>query len=172
MLIRLKLFLSIVPLLFFFAWFLFDDGDEQYNTKDQNTNLSLSLQSVGVSTMSLNITPEDSLVPFTFELTQNDSTVQMFLLQSDTLLKETGLEPNTRYTYQGYWRSGENRYGESDTLTVTTLDTTSHNFSWEVISLHTASLAQTNEWYDVDIIDENNIWVVGMVDTDTAHYKV
>ena len=104
-----------ICILFFSSCFLFED--------EQNTNFTLSLHSAGVTTVNLNISPEDSLAQFTFELTRDDSTVQTLSLQSDTLLKDTGLNPNTSYTYKGYWKNGIERIGESETLIVTTMDT-------------------------------------------------
>ena len=141
-------------ILFFSSCFLFEDDNDE-----QNTNLTLSLHSAGVTTVNLNISPEDSLAEFTFELTRDDSTVQTLSLQSDTLIKDTGLNPNTSYTYKGYWKNGTERIGESDSLTVSTMDTTSHNFTWEIdtIGIYGSYLN------DVAIIDENNIWVVGMI---------
>ena len=145
--------------LFFSSCFLFED--------EQNTNLTLSLHSAGVTTVNLNISPEDSLAQFTFELTRDDSTVQTLSLQSDTLLKDTGLNPNTSYTYKGYWKNGTERIGESETLTVTTMDTTSHNFTWVIDTLGEFG----SYLYDVTTIDENNIWVVGQIYTDGTYYN-
>jgi hypothetical protein len=147
-------------LLLFSSCFLFEDKD------NQNTNLTLSLHSAGVTTVNLNISPEDSLAEFTFELTRDDSTVQILSLQSDTIIKDTGLNPNTSYTYKGYWKNGTERIGESETLTVTTMDTTSHNFTWEIITLGNGGTLR-----DVWIIDENDIWVVGDIITDSMEYN-
>lgn len=45
-------------------------------------------------------------------------------------------------------------------------DTTSHNFTWEIDTLGISGTLR-----DVQIIDENNIWVVGEIETDTATYN-
>ncbi len=45
-------------------------------------------------------------------------------------------------------------------------DTTSHNFTWEIDTLGISGSLR-----DVQIIDENNIWVVGEIETDTATYN-
>ena len=154
-----------ILLLFFSSCFLFEDEKDK---DKQNTNLTLSLHSAGVTTVNLNVNPEDSLAQFTFELTRDDSTVQTLSIQSDTLIKDTGLNPNTTYTYKGYWINGTERIGESETLTVTTMDTTSHNFTWEIDTLGIYGSYLNDVW----IVDENNIWVVGLIvlpDPDSSH---
>jgi len=150
-------------LLFFSACFLFEDEDE-----NQNTHLTLSEGAIGVTTVRLKVEPEDSLAEFTFELTRDDSTVQTLSLQSDTLIKDTGLNPNTSYTYTGYWMDGTKRIGESNTLTLTTMDTTSHNFTWEIDTLGEYGSYLNDVW----IVDENDIWVVGNIETDCMEYNM
>ena len=142
--------------------FLFEDEQD-----DQNTNLTISLHSAGVTTVNLNVHPEDSLAQFTFELTRDDSIVQTLSVLSDTIIKDTGLNPNTSYIYKGYWLNGTKRIGESDTLTVTTMDTTSHNFTWEIYTLGNGGTLR-----DVWIVDENDIWVVGDIITDSMEYNM
>ncbi|MBL7013439.1 MAG: hypothetical protein ISR83_03385 [Candidatus Marinimicrobia bacterium] len=140
-------------LLLFSACFLFEEEDE-----NQNTNLTLSEGAIGVTTVRLHVEPEDSLAQFTFELTRDDSIVQTLSLQSDTLIKDTGLNPNTSYTYTGYWMDGTKRIGESNTLTLTTMDTTSHNFvNWIFDTLGVYG----SEIQDVHIVNENDIYIVG-----------
>ena len=46
------------------------------------------------------------------------------------------------------------------------MDTTSHNFTWDIDTLGISGTLR-----DVQIIDENNIWVVGEIETDTATYN-
>ena len=153
-----------IVLLLFSSCFLFEEDEKD----EQNTNLTLSLHSAGVTTVNLNVSPEDSLAEFTFELTRDDSTVQTLSIQSDTLIKDTGLNPNTSYTYKGYWLYGTERISESDSLTVTTMDTTSHNFTWEIDTLGAGGSYLKDVW----IVDENNIWAVGNIETDSGWYNL
>jgi len=44
-------------------------------------------------------------------------------------------------------------------ITITTLPTTSHNFTWQTFTFG----ERTSALYDVAIIDENNIWAVGEI---------
>jgi len=52
-------------------------------------------------------------------------------------------------------------------LTECCLDTTSHDFTWEIDTLGDYG----SYLKDVAIIDENNIWVVGMIKTDSDDYN-
>ena len=122
----------------FTSCFLFEDEQDE----PENTNLTLSLHSAGATTLNLNVHPEDTLALFTFELTRDDSTVQTLSVLSDTIIKDNDLNPNTSYIYKGYWLNGTKRIGATDTLTVTTMDTTIRNFTWEIdtLGIHISNL--------------------------------
>jgi len=124
---------------------------------DINTNIVLQHRAIAVTEIKLNIIPEDSLADFTMELTRNDSTVQTLSIHSDTILKDTGLQANVSYTYKVYWMDGTERIGESNALTVTTMDTTSHNFTWQIDTLGRYGSVIEDVW----VVNENDIWVVG-----------
>ena len=81
---------------------------------------------------------------------------------SDTTFTDHGLTPGTQYTYQALWLEDGIAVDSSLNATAQTMDTTSHNFVWEFDTLGIWGSAL----YDVAIIDENNIWVVGEIKTD------
>ena len=54
----------------------------------------------------------------------------------------------------------------ADDSTACCWDTTSHNFTWEIDTLGISGTLR-----DVQIIDENNIWVVGEIETDSTEYN-
>jgi hypothetical protein len=56
----------------------------------------------------------------------------------------------------------------SDPVAVTTLDTTSHDFTWTVETLGDAG----SYLNDVAIVDENNIYVVGEIRSDSGWYNI
>ncbi len=80
-----------------------------------------------------------------------------FLAATDTVLFVDRLAPNTTYTVKGIILDTLQTAKE---LKVTTLPTTSHNFTWQTFTFgeHSSSVL-----YDVAIIDENNIWAVGEI---------
>ena len=53
-----------------------------------------------------------------------------------------------------------------DDSTICCWDTTSHNFTWKIDTLGISGSLR-----DVQIIDENNIWVVGEFETDSVEYN-
>jgi len=87
--------------------------------------------------------------------------------QKDTLIMDNGLNPATTYNFKAYWMDGLVRKDSSDLVTVTTGDTTSHNFIWEIDTLGSSG----SYLNDVAIINENDIWVVGNIETDSMQYN-
>jgi hypothetical protein len=82
-------------------------------------------------------------------------------------LRDTGLEPNASYNYHiGYLKEGKAK-DRSQAVSITTLDTTSHDFSWTVETLGDYG----SYLNDVAIVDENNIWVVGYITLGDSIYN-
>ncbi len=99
--------------------------------------------------------PEISL-PKSFTLTENgEEKGSVTLDKSDTTIIIENLLPKKSYKYQL-----KNTEHKSNQTEITTLDTTSHNFTWQTFEFgeHGHSVL-----YDVAIIDENNIWAVGEI---------
>ena len=131
--------------------------------------LTLELDDVSCTEAWLQLTTKDLELPAELTLKQynptGDSVAQVFNLSSlDTLLYIDSLLPNQTYNYQlsGIWHpvSGNQQQVSSNKLTSTTMDTTSHNFTWQTFTFgeHSNSILR-----DVAIIDENNIWAVGEI---------
>ena len=80
-----------------------------------------------------------------------------FLTATDTVLFVDSLAPNTTYTVKGIILDTLQTAKE---LKVTTLPTTSHNFTWQTFEFGEHS---SSALHDVAIIDENNIWAVGEI---------
>ena len=80
-----------------------------------------------------------------------------FLAATDTILFVDSLTPNTTYTVKGIILDTLQTAKE---LKVTTLPTTSHNFTWQTFEFGDYN---PSALMDVTIIDENNIWAVGKI---------
>ena len=82
---------------------------------------------------------------------------------------DAGLEPGRSYSYTAYRQSVYNTalIDSSAPVTLTTLDTTSHDFTWTIDTLGSYG----SYFNDVAIIDENNIWAVGIIETDSGEYN-
>jgi hypothetical protein len=82
-------------------------------------------------------------------------------------LRDTGLKPNASYNYHiGYLKEGKAK-DRSQVVNITTLDTTSHDFTWTVETLGDYG----SYLNDVAIVDENNIWVVGYITLGDSIYN-
>ncbi|MBU2508613.1 MAG: glucosyl transferase, partial [Bacteroidetes bacterium] len=77
--------------------------------------------------------------------------------KADTLFFDEGLLPSKTYNYKA--KLG----GFTAMAEAVTMDTTSHNFSWETFTF--GGQGGSSALYDVAIIDENNIWAVGEIHT-------
>jgi hypothetical protein len=78
----------------------------------------------------------------------------------DTTIIDDSLLPNKTYKYRAILTDNGKIVNTSSELTVTTMDTTSHNFTWQTFTFgeHSSSVL-----YDVAIINENSIWAVGEI---------
>lgn len=91
---------------------------------------------------------------------KNDKIIQTIRLgQSDSLFYFDNLQPNTNYKFDAVTYD-DGKEIKSNPVTFTTLDTTSHNFTWQTFEFGQHS---SSTFYDVSIIDENNIWAVGEI---------
>ena len=95
---------------------------------------------------------------------REDSLIYSFNTNSiDTVLYDEGLLPNQSYKYKltiQHPLANGNNSAVNKELTLQTMDTTSHNFTWQTFTFgqHSSSVL-----YDVAIINENNIWAVGEI---------
>jgi hypothetical protein len=95
-----------------------------------------------------------------------DSVSQMInVISKDTLLYIDSLKPNQTYRYNVTckWnpKPDSQRQAASNKITVKTMDTTSHNFTFEMFTF--GGQIGSSVLYDVAIINENNIWAVGEI---------
>jgi hypothetical protein len=86
---------------------------------------------------------------------------------ADTVVRDASLRPGNPYRYRAYWLKNSDFADSSALLTLTTMDTTSHNFTWVIDTLGNYG----SYLNDVAIIDENNIWVVGNIETDSGEFN-
>lgn len=91
---------------------------------------------------------------------------QISLSGTDNIIYNDSLKPSTTYTYQ---LIGIQDQSASNEVTALTMDTTSHDFSWETFTF--GGQGGSSALYDVAIIDENNIWAVGEIYTAEDKYN-
>jgi hypothetical protein len=121
-------------------------------------SISLTVEDASCTEAWLKLTTTNFPLPTSVVLKQNDATrTTINLITPDTLLYIDSLLPKQTYTFQV---SSTQHQVSSNQATTTTLDTTSHNFTWQTFTFgeHTSSVL-----YDVAVINENNIWAVGEI---------
>ncbi|MEJ2636543.1 MAG: hypothetical protein P8184_14775, partial [Calditrichia bacterium] len=84
----------------------------------------------------------------------------------DTLLYDTGLLPSRQYSYRASLLRNNNLLKENALCSITTLNTTSHEFEWEVIEF--PSPYGSGMLFDAAVINENDIWACGEIYSDST----
>jgi hypothetical protein len=133
-----------------------------------DTTIHLEVLSTFTTTARLHISVADTSAEWTFGLTRNgEDVLTATVYNSDTTFTDYGLNPGTEYTYQARWLEDGIAVDTSLNVTAQTMDTTSHNFTWVIDTLGEYGSVLKDVW----IVDDNNIWVVGKIETDTATYN-
>ncbi|MBE0538620.1 MAG: glucosyl transferase [Ignavibacterium sp.] len=124
--------------------------------------LLLKLEDVSCSEAWLQLSTNNIQLPATINLLKNNTVAQTFSLSTqDSLLYIDSLLPNQNYSFQvSSILSATGGQVSSNKLAATTLDTTSHNFTWQTFEFGQHS---SSTLYDVAIINENDIWAVGEI---------
>jgi hypothetical protein len=122
-------------------------------TEPTKQNLELGFEDASCTEVWLKVTGE---IGSEITLNRDNKEVQKFTLSSSPqTIRNDSLNPNTTYNY----RITSN--GEESTAEAVTLDTTSHNFTWQTWTF--GGQAGSCTLYDVAIINENDIWAVGEI---------
>lgn len=89
----------------------------------------------------------------------DDKEVKTFYFKGDTTIIDEGLQPNTEYSYLIFGKSYDK---SSNTVTVVTMDTTSHEFTWEMYTLGDG-IGGPSRLNDVAIINDTLAYAVGEI---------
>src|SRR5690606_31221708 len=130
------------------------------NTTDPplEPELKLELEDVSCTEAWITLTTTNLQLPTTLELKLDNQTRSIInLIKSDTLLYIDSLLPNNNYRFHSVIQSSNHTSNE---ISVTTLDTTSHNFTFETWTFGDIG---SSVLFDVAIISEDNIWCVGEI---------
>jgi hypothetical protein len=127
--------------------------------------LTLSAEYVGVTEADLRLQTKNNEANTQYQLFRDDSLISDgALIQAETLISDTLLLPAHHYSYQAFLIKDEKQIAQSEEQQVTTLDTTSHDFNWDILTIG----IYPSRLYDVAIINENDIWAVGEIYSDSA----
>jgi hypothetical protein len=144
--------------------------------KGNNPNRSLTLNVEDASCTEAWIEVKFAGVEFPAELRfyVNDSLAESLTAVKDTLLYIEGLLPSQTYRVRAEAVRPQEATIKSPEAEVTTLDTTSHDFTWQTFTFGGAN--GSSYLRDVAIINENDIWAVGEIHTEddfdsSGHYQ-
>ncbi len=87
-------------------------------------------------------------------------------IKKDTVVYDSTLSPAHTYNYALFLQDGRGEWHKAQEMQITTMDTTSHDFQWEVVEF--PSPYGSGVLYDVAIINENDIWAVGEIYSDSS----
>jgi len=108
----------------------------------------LSVEDKGVTELWLRVSMQNSSENVT--LKRDDSVLAVLRAPIDTVMHDEGLLPHHTYTYKA----------ERTTLSVTTMDTTSHNFTWTFDRLGDGNASYIS---DVAIVNDSIAFAVGRI---------
>ncbi len=110
----------------------------------------------------IKVTVKDTILPANVTITRDGKEIMNYYqTKTDTTLIDTGLAAAKTYLYKAIIGNNKEE-GKSKGLTVSTLPTTSSNFTWETYTFGKFEYGSSN-LRDVAIIDENDIWAVGEI---------
>lgn len=169
-LIKILRTVFVICLLLFLSFILFSckECPSEPEIDDRITTINLELINTWTTSLTFQVSVVDTSDSWSFGLMRNDSIViKKTVTGKDTTITDHGLIPNTQYQYQACWLKKGSVKDTSDEIIAITMDTTSHNILWEVdiIGEYPSIL------HDVVIIDENNIWAVGEIKTDSGTFN-
>jgi len=131
------------------------------STAPDTSKLQLSNEDVAVTEawVRLHIASEVQREHHILSLRRNDSVIASIARPPlDTLFYLDGLQPKFTYKFQATLDSANRRTETSEPLYVTTMDTTSHDFSWRIDTLGDGANSSLR---DVAIVNDSCVWVVG-----------
>ncbi len=131
------------------------------NTPNEPVNNSLTLSAeVSCTEAWLKLSANNVSLPKGITITRDGNNLFSFTLTTnDTTLYDSTLTPNKSYTYQA-WLSPLG--GESNKVVATTLDTTSHNFTWQTYTFGDARVGSST-LYDVSIVNDTLAYAAGEI---------
>ena len=156
--------LSLMPLLILIIQtLLFTTACKQSTEPKLEAVLKLELEDASCTEVWIKLSATNLQSPATINLLKDGNVAQTISLwrDADTVLYVDSLLPNQTYRFKSIVQSSNQQINtSSNELTVTTMDTTSHEFTWQSWEFGTTG---SSTLYDVAIIDENDIWAVGEI---------
>lgn len=127
---------------------------------DQNTSIVIDEIEIWTTTITLRVAVEDTTEGWHFTLSRDDSIIHSgYVVHADTQVVDMNLTMGVGYSYRAYFTDGEAVLDSSEQLFLTTIGTTTHDVIWSVDTLGLPG----SLFNDVQMISENEFWVVGEI---------
>ncbi len=141
-----------------FSFFSLNCNNKPTPPDNYTPSINIELDELGVTEVWLKIKMQDASPLADIMLKRNNQIVNYFYsTHSDTVIIDTDLLPNQIYFYRAYKLLDNKIIDSSSLLPVTTMDTTSHEFTWELDSLGWIQSYVKGLWGS----DINNLYAVG-----------
>jgi hypothetical protein len=128
-------------------------------TAPVSSDVQLTAEEVAVTEVWLKVHIEQKVLHDSIRVTRNDTSILALRFRgTDTLIIDDRLLPKQTYKYKLFSFGTSLPYVSSEVLTITTMDTTSHEFIWEVDTLGEGN---SSILFDVTIINDTLAYAVG-----------
>jgi hypothetical protein len=150
--------------LFAFSFFRCSPNEPTPNPPEPEKSVSLSVTDFSLNEIYLELATENLSSDKRVEIYRDDNIIFNFTLNgTDTAVVDDSLFPSSSYSYHSLVIENGKDTVFTDTITASTMDTTSHDFTWETYAF---GGGDPSVLYDVAIISENDIWAVGEIHTE------
>jgi hypothetical protein len=140
---------------------------ERISSPHIRSDLYLTAVHVDVIEATLSLEVEKPIENAVYKLMRNDSIIHSAKFEGKVVnYRDSELRPSQTYTYQATLLKSCEMVSRSSPISITTMDTTSHDFQWEIFTF--GGNFGSSALFDVAIISENNIWAVGEIYADSA----
>jgi hypothetical protein len=154
-------------ILFTLSFFFLSCEKSTASLENKTPNISLEVDEVAVTEVWLNLNMENMLDKDVLRVYQDDSVIYTGKPgPADTTLYDNGLLPAHSYSYHASLARNNQVISEINSQSITTMDTTSHDFKWEITTIE--SPFGSGMLFDAAIINENDIWAVGEIYSDST----
>jgi hypothetical protein len=151
--------------LFVFSFFGCSPNEPKPPEPKPEKTVLLSVTDFSPTEIYLELVTENLSSDKNVEIYRDESKVFNFALNgTDTAVVDDSLFPSSSYSYHSLVIEDGEDTVYTDTITAATMDTTSHDFTWETYEF--GGVNGSSYFSDVAIIDENDIWAVGEIHTE------
>jgi len=164
-----KIILNIVHFLLVIILIVFCTCNENSTKPPPEPEITLSLsEEPRLTEIRLKIELKNITLPAQIELTRNsDSIITIQMIEEDSIIQDKGLRPETNYNYRSYLLSNGMRTDSSNLFETSTMDTTTHNYTWTTYNIGYIS----SVLWDVFALSNDDVWAVGEIYSDSGEYN-